>query len=129
MADDVQTDIAQQERRLIAAFDRIARCLEAVHNGMAAQSAHDRPADEGRAEVLTRENQRLRNANAELRKSLQVLTDAAGEVMLPASDFERALRAEVEALRDERAAEVAELDGILAELKPLIAGADSNARA
>jgi hypothetical protein len=96
---------------------------------MAAQPAQDPPADEGRAEVLMRENQRLRNANAELRTSLQVLTDAAGEVMLPASDFERALRAQVEALRAERAAEVAELDGILAELKPLIAGADSHARA
>lgn len=127
MAHDALTQIEVQNRRLVAALDRIERLIEAAQNAQPAQ-----PADAGAdadAEAGLPETQRLRAANAELRESLRALTDAAAAEGPPPGAIERALRAEVEALRAERAAEVAELDSILAELRSLIAGEDGHARA
>jgi hypothetical protein len=129
MPQDALTQISLHERRLAAALTRIANAVETAMAAAVAQPAAAPPEPGSPLESLWRENQRLRGANAELRVSLQALTDAAATGGPGPDQVERALRAEVEALRADRAAEVAELDGILAELKPLIAGADSHARA
>lgn len=135
MPDDALTLIDLQNQRLVAALDRMERLVKAAQVVASPQTkvaAGDAPAEDApTADALLRENQRLRAANAELRASLQDLTDAAAlpDGDDPAAAIERALRAEVEALRAERAAEVAELDSILAELRPLIAGGSDHARA
>jgi cell division protein FtsB len=121
-------EIAGYERRITAALERIARSAE--HLGPLVDAPEPAPPPpppapaevQARIDALTRENQRLRAANAGLRESLALLEDQIAQGAVDPGSIDRALRAELEALRADRAAEVAELDGILAELKPLISG-------
>ena len=66
---------------------------------------------------------RLKSVNVQLRETLRALQEAAEQGLADPALVNKALQAELDALRATRAAEVAELDGILAELKPLIAEA------
>lgn len=66
------------------------------------------------------ELQRLKKTNAQLTETLRALRQASESGVADASGINRALQAEVEALRAERLSEIAEMDEILAELKPLI---------
>ncbi|MFT3689031.1 hypothetical protein [Paenirhodobacter sp.] len=69
-------------------------------------------------EVAQAENTRLKRANADLAEANRVLVEAGTD---PAPHLvNSALQAELDALRAERALEVAELDAILAGLEPLI---------
>ena len=61
---------------------------------------------------------RLRKTVATLRDSLQALRGAQAAAMPDA--INRAMQAELEALQAERLSEMAELDGIIAELDPLV---------
>ncbi len=124
-------EIAGYERRITAALERIARSAEHLGPLVDAPAPVTAPAPEpqapdpellARIDALTRENQRLRSANAGLRESLAQIEGEIAQGAVDPGSIDRALRAELEALRADRAAEVAELDGILAELKPLIAG-------
>ncbi|MGY6696996.1 MAG: hypothetical protein ACXIUW_13375 [Roseinatronobacter sp.] len=69
---------------------------------------------------LKKANTKLIEANRQLRESHEV------QVIEP-STINRSLIAELEALRAERAAEAAELEDVLGELKPLISPEDANA--
>lgn len=73
--------------------------------------------------ALDHEMQRLRASNADLRDVGAQLRAAATEGAANPELINRAMQAEVEALTAQRASEAAEVDAILAELKPLIAEA------
>lgn len=67
------------------------------------------------------EMQRLRAANVDLREVASQLRAAATAQVADAALINRAMMAEVEALTAQRASEAAEVDAVIAELKPLIA--------
>ena len=68
---------------------------------------------------LDEELQRLRASNAQLREMNARLREAVTKGLSPEL-LDEAVAAEVEAMEAQRSAEAAELDAILAELKPLI---------
>ncbi|WP_341212266.1 hypothetical protein [uncultured Limimaricola sp.] len=64
--------------------------------------------------------QALRHSNAELREVAGELREAMEAELADPELIDRAMAAELEALRAERDAEVAELGAVLSELKPLV---------
>lgn len=70
-------------------------------------------------EAVQAEATRLKRANADLVETNRALVEAAGDV--PAHLVNRAMQAELEALRAARAWETAELSDIIAGLEPLVA--------
>ena len=101
----------------------------ALHDRQAAGSA---PL-EARVEALTAqidaqgiELGRMKSTSVQLRETNRALREAAERGVSDPQLVNKSLQAELDALRAARAAEVAELDGILAELKPLI-GEDTDA--
>ncbi|MDN5788309.1 hypothetical protein [Pseudorhodobacter sp.] len=66
------------------------------------------------------ELQRMRKSTIQLRENLRVLHEAARESMVEPQMINKAMMAELESLRATRHTETAEMDEILAELKPLI---------
>ena len=75
-------------------------------------------------DTATGELHKLRRVNQQLRDTSESLRRAAVEGMSDPKLINRAMLTELEALSAVRAAEAAELDGILAELKPLLEGVD-----
>jgi hypothetical protein len=66
------------------------------------------------------ELKRMRNTTVQLREVLRILRDASATGVADPHLVNRAMQAELEALRATRMTEVAEMDEILAELAPLI---------
>lgn len=66
------------------------------------------------------ELQRLKKSLIQLREANRTLREAQEAGLADPAAINRSLQAEVEALRAGRAAEIAELDEILAELRPLV---------
>ncbi|MBI1217556.1 MAG: hypothetical protein GC186_03320 [Rhodobacteraceae bacterium] len=69
---------------------------------------------------------RMKSTNVQLRETLRALREASEKGVSDPQLVNKSLQVELDALRTARATEVAELDGILAELKPLI-GEDADA--
>ena len=156
-------DLAQVERRLAAALERIARRVErggapgragdpeaeATIASLRAQLEKERAANaqlservaqiKGRQETqvaqlerrlarLTEqldlqslEMLRLKKANARLIEANAGLRQAQAEAFPDATLVNKSISAELEALQAERRAEMAEMEEILAELRPLVA--------
>lgn len=74
-------------------------------------------------QALDTELQRLRAANAQLRENNAALRDANAEGVAEPHLINNSLRAELEALRATRAADIAEADAILGTLGPLVENA------
>jgi Mg2+ and Co2+ transporter CorA len=72
------------------------------------------------------ELQRMRKSSVQLRENLRVLQEAATKNMVEPQLINKAMMAELENLRATRHTETAEMDEILAELKPLISEARNN---
>lgn len=72
------------------------------------------------ADVQGLELQRLKKALIQLREANRLLREAQEAGVADPAAINRSLQAEVEALRAARTAEIAELDEILAELRPLV---------
>jgi len=70
---------------------------------------------------------RLKKANTKLIEANRQLREGAEAKVIEPSTINRSLLAELEALRAERAAEIAEMEDVLGELKPLISSEDANA--
>ena len=66
------------------------------------------------------ELKRMRNTNVQLREVLHILREAAAQGLPDPELVNRAMLAELDALRATRLTEVAQMDEILAELAPLI---------
>jgi chromosome segregation ATPase len=157
-------DIAELERRISAALERIGQGIDGWQNVVAAPStpAGDDKAQAGLKEALEEERatnaqltervraikekqenmvgalekkvasltqsldaamhdlQKQRRLNAELTATNQALSDAARTGLTEPHLINKSMLTELEALRAARAADVAEMEEILAELKPLI---------
>lgn len=123
------SDISASERRLSAALDRIDQFLElgggrrpaapAQDSHMAAQLA----ALQARLDSVTGQLAELARANEELKAANRALIEAT-----PGSDADdgvrQALEAEIGALRAARAAEIAHLGEVMAQLEHCMAGRD-----
>ena len=72
------------------------------------------------------ELQRMRKSTVQLREHLRILHEAAADNMAEPHLINKAMMAELESLRATRHTETAEMDEILAELKPLIEEARAN---
>ncbi|MGB8812116.1 MAG: hypothetical protein WCC57_02930 [Paracoccaceae bacterium] len=110
--DDEKTVNAQLTERLRAVKDRDAQSVHAL---------------EDRVELMTRqldvqglELQRMRKTTIQLRETLRSLRESMADSVTDPHMVNKAMLAELEALRATRATETAELDEILAELSPLL---------
>ncbi|NOX39900.1 MAG: hypothetical protein GXP05_05140 [Alphaproteobacteria bacterium] len=65
---------------------------------------------------------RLKSATAQLRESIGILRTRNADMLADPAVIDQAMLAELEALKSSRAADVAEMDTILEELKPLVEG-------
>lgn len=110
--DEERTANAQLEERIKALKERQEEDTMGVQNALAEKSAA--------LAGIEAEVQRLRASNAELRDLNAQLRSAAADGAPSAELINRATLAEVDALQAQRAADVAEIDAILGELKPLI---------
>ena len=105
---------AQLQERVASLNERVGAASQALEEKVAAQAAE--------IAALMEESQKLRAANADLQ-------DVAGRLRAEAMEgaspelINRALLAEVDALKARRAADANDLEAVLAELKPLIAEA------
>lgn len=70
---------------------------------------------------------RLKKANTKLIEANRQLREGVEAQVIEPSAINRSLVAELDALRAERAADLAEIEDVLAELKPLIAAEDDHA--
>ncbi len=70
---------------------------------------------------------RLKKANTKLIEANRQLREGTEAQVIEPSTINRSLVAELEALRAERAAEAAEMEDVLGELKPLVASENTNA--
>ncbi|PKP69951.1 MAG: hypothetical protein CVT82_09010 [Alphaproteobacteria bacterium HGW-Alphaproteobacteria-4] len=104
---------AQLSERVRAIREKQETTLGTLERKLAAAKAE--------IEQHLRELVRIRRANADLVASNRALADAAEAGLANPEMVNRALQAELTALRAERAAEVAELDDIIAGLAPLVA--------
>jgi predicted nucleic acid-binding Zn-ribbon protein len=130
---------AQSEEiaRLQAALDAEREARLAAEEARAATSAEDMGVDLGaEVERLTRQldaqgldSQRLRSSVAQLREELRRLREATETGLADAPLINRALQAELEALRAVRASETTEMADILAALGPVIDAEEAQAHA
>ncbi len=110
--DEEQTANAQLEERV--------KLLKERQDGKLAELESNVDAGRARSARMDRELQRLRQVNAELRDINSKLREAVAEGVSEPHLVNKAMLAELEALRAARAADAAEMDAILEELTPII---------
>lgn len=117
--DDLQMAL-DEERMLSAQLNERLRAVKEKDRAAQARSA-------ARIDQLTQqldaqgaELKRMRNSNVQLREVLRILREASAQGTSDPQLVNRAMLAELEALRATRLTEVAQMDEILAELAPLI---------
>ncbi|MGJ8611108.1 MAG: hypothetical protein ACSHWY_08445 [Octadecabacter sp.] len=110
--DEEQSANAQLEERV--------KLLKERQDGKLAELEANVEAGRGRSARMDRELQRLRQVNAELRDINNQLREAVSEGVSEPHLVNKAMLAELEALRATRAADAAEMDAILQELTPII---------
>lgn len=111
-----------EERTVNAQLEERVRALKERQDGRVAQleaEVAESRAALGRADG---DMQRLRQANAELRDIGAQLREALAEGVAEPQLVDRAMLAELEALRAARAADLAEVNAVIAELQPLVKG-------
>lgn len=126
---------ADLHARIAVERDANAQLTERLR-AVKAREAEARAALEARIAELTQqidaqgiELQRLKKTAVQLRETLRAQTDAAADATSDPQLVNRALLAEVEALRALRQTEAVELGAILSELAPLVAEAEHGGRA
>lgn len=109
-----------EERTANAQLEERVKVLKERQDGKVAELEGNVEASRARTARMDRELQRLRQVNAELRdinsKLREAVTDGVAEPHL----VNKAMMAELEALRATRSADAAEMDAILEELTPII---------
>ncbi len=118
-------DIAELERRITAALERITRGVDTL--GAAASEAAAPAEDSAEITRLTEALDEERMANAQLNERLRVIRDREAEARAGLEAKIAQLTAELEALHASRAEAVAEMDDILTALTPLIEEASPHA--
>jgi len=109
-----------EERMVNAQLEERVRVLKERQDNKLA--ALETAVEDGRARLsgMDRDMQVLRGANAELRDLTAQMRTALSVGVAEPELINRALMAELEALRATRAAELAEVNAVLRELKPII---------
>jgi predicted nucleic acid-binding Zn-ribbon protein len=110
--EDEQTANAQLEERV--------KLLKERQDGKLAELESNVEAGRARSARMDRELQRLRQVNAELRDINGKLRDAMTAGVSETHLVNKAMLAELEALRATRSADAAEMDAIIEELAPII---------
>jgi len=110
--DDERTANAQLEERVRALKDRQDSKISELEGSVEAGRA--------RSSRMDRELQRLREVNAELRDINSQLRTAVSDGVAEPHLVNKAMLAELEALRATQAADAAEMDSILEELTPIV---------
>jgi len=110
----------EEERLANAQLEERVRALKARQDGKLAELEAKVDQSRSRAAGMDRELQRLRQVNAELRDINDQMRRALAEGVSEPHLVNKAMLAELEALRATRAADAAEMDAILAELTPII---------
>jgi type IV secretory pathway VirB10-like protein len=125
---------AALESALDAEKEKVAQLTEQLKSTKAREPAAPAPGpNDAKVEKLTQqldvqglELQRMRKSTVQLREHLRVLHEAAADNLADPQMINKAMLAELESLRATRHTETAEMDEILAELKPLIEEARAN---
>ncbi|HEX9858196.1 MAG TPA: hypothetical protein VGA75_07550 [Paracoccaceae bacterium] len=110
--DEEKTANAQLAERLRAVKDRDAQSVQQMQERIEAMTRQ--------LDVQGLEMQRMRKTTIQLRENLRALREAQAQKLADPHMVNKAMLAELEALRATRATETAELDELLAELTPLV---------
>jgi hypothetical protein len=128
----LEAENAKLKAALAAEKTAVAQLSERLKSAKERDQAPQAPL-EAKIEKMTQqldvqglELQRMRKSTVQLREHLRVLHEAAADNMAEPQLINKALLAELESLRATRHSETAEMDEILAELKPLIEEARAN---
>ncbi|MBS1301639.1 hypothetical protein [Loktanella sp. SALINAS62] len=116
---DLQVRLTREQQAKADLEDRVAALKDRQDTRIAALE-EEATAHADRLETLDGAIQRLRAANADLREEAEALRNAATDGVVDAEAINRALVAELEALRADRAAESAEIAALLGTLKPVL---------
>ena len=109
-----------EERTANAQLEERVKLLKERQDGKLAELEASVEAARARAARMDRELQRLRQTNAELRDNNAQLRDAVAQGVSEPHLVNKAMMAELDALRATRSADAAEMDAILEELTPII---------
>jgi hypothetical protein len=109
-----------EERMLTAQLNERLRAVKEKDTQVQAQHAAKIEQMSKQLDTQGAELKRMRNTTVQLREVLRILRDASASGLADPHLVNRAMQAELEALRATRMTEVAEMDEILAELAPLI---------
>ena len=110
----------EEERTVNAQLEERVRALKERQDGRVAQLEAEVAENRVRLSEVDEDMQRLRQANAELRDIGAQLRVALAEGVAEPQLINRAMLAELEALRAARAADLAEVNAVIAELRPLV---------
>ncbi len=116
---DLQTAL-DDERMLTAQLNERLRAVKEKDTQSQAQFTAKIDQMAQQLDTQGAELKRMRNTTVQLREVLRILRDASAAGVADPHLVNRAMQAELEALRATRMTEVAEMDEILAELAPLI---------
>ena len=109
-----------EEKTANAQLEERVKLLRERQDGKMAELESNVDAGRARSSRMDRELQRLRQVNAELRDINGQLREALTEGVSEPHLVNKAMLAELEALRATRSADAAEMDAILEELTPII---------
>ena len=109
-----------EERMLSAQLNERLRAVKEKETETQSHTAAKLTQMSGQLDTQGAELKRMRNTNVQLREVLRILREASAQGLSDPNLVNRAMQAELDALRATRQTEVAQMDEILAELAPLI---------
>lgn len=113
----------EEERTVNAQLEERVRALKERQDGRLAHLEAEVAENRARLTGLDEDLQRLRQTNAELRDMAAQLREALAEGVTEPQLINRAMLAELEALRAARTVDLAEVNAVIAELRPFLGGA------
>lgn len=124
--DSAQTEVTSlrvrldEERTVNAQLEERVRALKDRQDGRVAQLEAEVAESRSRIAAADADVQGLRQTNADLRDVAAQLREALAQGVTEPQLINRAMLAELEALRTARAIDLAEVNAVLAELRPLL---------
>ena len=124
--DSAQTEVTSlrirldEERTVNAQLEERVRALKDRQDGRVAQLEAEVAESRARIAAADADVQGLRQTNADLRDVAAQLREALAQGVTEPQLINRAMLAELEALRSARAIDLAEVNAVLAELRPLL---------
>ena len=124
--DSAQTEVTSlrirldEERTVNAQLEERVRALKDRQDGRVAQLEAEVAESQARIAAADADVQGLRQTNADLRDIAAQLREALAQGVTEPQLINRAMLAELEALRTARAIDLAEVNAVLAELRPLL---------